>query len=265
MVSGAAYHIASRFLDKRYRMVDDFDRQAYLQHTALAAARCDLTFLSFALMSTHVHHSILGGADPLARFVQSAHTRFARHWHDRHGGLGPVFANRPSSWHVPQDRLLRLIAYHHRNPVDAGVVTRPAESHWTSHRCYLRLDPSPPWLNVERGLELMGFSDNEAGRRQFDEFVCDVNFDEPPWHVDIVDSPKIFADPSTSGPSVAELIHEFTQVHQTSLTNITRRSRPTHPARIEFIRFALTRGVTQGELAEKLDVARSTISKLAVR
>lgn len=26
MVSGAAYHVASRFLDKRYRMVDDYNR-----------------------------------------------------------------------------------------------------------------------------------------------------------------------------------------------------------------------------------------------
>ncbi len=37
----------------------------------------------------------------------------------------------------------------HRNPVEAGVVTRPRDSTWTSHRIYLRLEPAPPWFDVE--------------------------------------------------------------------------------------------------------------------
>jgi hypothetical protein len=72
------------------------------------------------------------------------------------------------------------VAYHHRNPVTAGVVTRPHESTWTSHRAYLRLDPAPPWLDVERALSILEFADTAAGRKQFDEFVMEVDLDGAP-------------------------------------------------------------------------------------
>jgi hypothetical protein len=68
----------------------------------------------------------------------------------------------------------RLIAYHHNNPVDAGLVGRARESTWTSHQAYLDLVAPPKWLDVELGLDLCGFSNTPLGREQFDRFVLDA-------------------------------------------------------------------------------------------
>jgi hypothetical protein len=148
-----------------------------------AAHRWDWRWLSWALMSSHVHHGLLAGEDDPDRFFRSAHTRYAQafHAHRADETLGPVFADRPALYAVDRSDLPRLVVYHHRNPVTAGVVARPRDSTWTSHRVYLRLDPAPPWFDVEWALDVLGFRDTDAGRRQFDEFVNEVDLhDRPP-------------------------------------------------------------------------------------
>ena len=134
--------------------------------------------LSYAIMQSHPHLLTISGSLPPSRFYGPLHTRYAKHWHSRFGGLGPVLAERPKNFEVQPERVPKVIAYNHRNPSDAGVVRLAVHSSWTSHRAYLRLAPRPPWLNVERGLALCGFPDTEAGRRLFDQFVNEVKFDD---------------------------------------------------------------------------------------
>jgi hypothetical protein len=116
------------------------------------------------------------GLRALATLFRPLHTRYAQHWHRRHSGLGPVFANRPDNFEVEAGRFAELVAYIHMNPVRAGLCDRPAASNWTSHRAYLRLDTAPPWLDVARALQLCGFQDTRSDRADFDDFVraCDT-------------------------------------------------------------------------------------------
>ena len=174
---GLGAHLISRFVDRRFHLVDDCDRKTLLESIDRAHCRWDWELLSYALMSSHPHYGTLAGERSPDAFLRSVHTRFASRYHRRHGGatLGPVFAERSSLHVIKRDALARMVAYHHRNPVTAGVVTRPVESRWTSHRAYLRLDPAPRCLNVERALSLLGFNDTEAGRRHFDSFVQEVD------------------------------------------------------------------------------------------
>lgn len=182
-VPGWGAHLISRFVDRRFHLVDDHDRQLFLRSIGRASDRWDWRWLSWALMSSHVHQCLLAGEDAPDRFLRSAHTRFAAAYHGSrtHETLGPVFAERPKLFPVPQSELLRVVAYHHRNPGEAGVVAAPRDSTWTSHRVYLRLDPAPPWFDVEWALDLLGFRDTAAGRREFDEFVIEADLADRPW------------------------------------------------------------------------------------
>ena len=179
----AGAHTISRFVDRRFHLVDDVDRHNLLFAIEQASHRWDWLWLSYAAMSSHVHYGHVAGRDDPDRFFRSAHGRFAQRYHRRPGRrtLGPVFADRPKIRPVLGPGLARLVAYHHRNPVDAAVVERPSQSTWTSHRAYLRLDPAPPWLDVERALDLLGFADTAAGRRHFDEFVTEVDLHDRAW------------------------------------------------------------------------------------
>jgi REP element-mobilizing transposase RayT len=176
-------HSISRFVDRRFYLVDDVDRAAYLDAIGRADDRWDWRWISFAMMSSHVHHGHIAGAIDPDRFFRSAHTRYAQRFHRRYEPktLGPVFADRPTIHPVERSRLLHMVAYHHRNTVEAGVVERPRDSTWTSHRMYLRLDPAPSWLDIERALDILGFRDTEAGRRRFDESVMDADLTDRSW------------------------------------------------------------------------------------
>ena len=119
-----------------------------------AQARWDWQPISFAHMSSHLHHGHIAGWMNPDRFFRSVNTRYAIHYHRSSDGstLGPVFAERPKLFVVKPAHAARMVAYHHRNPVEAGVVARAKDSRWTSHRFFLRLDEPPHWLDVERAL-----------------------------------------------------------------------------------------------------------------
>lgn len=179
-VPNAGAHTISRFVDRRYYLIDRHDRRLLLDSIERADDRWDWRWLSYAAMSTHLHYGHIAGEVEPDRFFRSAHTRFALRYHRRETRetLGHVFAARPTTYAIKASLLARLVAYHHRNPVKAGVVERASQSTWTSHRAYLRLDPAPPWLDVEWALDVLGFRDTAAGRRLFDEFVTEVDLDD---------------------------------------------------------------------------------------
>jgi len=175
---GTGQHLISRFVDRQFRILDEADRAAYLHFYGEAQSRWDWRPLAYVLMNSHVHHAALAGKKPLDRVFRSVHTRYAGHCRVRYGTVGPVFASRPKNYEKRRSQLRELVAYIHLNPVDAGVCSAPAESSWSSHLCFLRLAPSPSWLDVEFVLDLLGFEDTQAGRRRFDEFVRTADLTE---------------------------------------------------------------------------------------
>ncbi len=201
-------HIISRFVDRRFFLADDPSRLSMLDAITRAQRRWDWQWLSYALMSSHLHYGAVAGAKNPDRFFASAHTRFAQRFHRRAEGatLGPVFADRPTIHPIGRARLLKMVAYHHRNPCEAGVVQRPADSTWTSHRFYLRLDPAPLWLDIEWALDVLGFADTEAGRKEFDEFVIEVDLQDFVAALEPPGEPVLRSDPAAV--DWAELIDE---------------------------------------------------------
>lgn len=173
--------------------MDHDDRAAYLHYMDVAAGKWDWRILSYVLMSSHVHHGAVAGLIEPRAFFHSVHRNFAAHFHRRHGGLGPVVAHRPKNYEVAPARLARMVAYHHRNPVDAGCCADPSESRWSSHRFYLRLEQPPSWLDVEWALSVIGFDDTESGRRAFADYVRDVDLKS--YEPGNLGGGEIFGDP----------------------------------------------------------------------
>jgi hypothetical protein len=168
---GSIQHVISRFIDREFRFDLIGARDNYLARAGKLVARTDWSALAFALMSSHVHWALQAGERPSSAFIKPLHAGFAHWMNRREERLGPVFADRHRTLSFQTDTAAALVAYIHNNPVRAGVVTNPADSRWTSHRFYLGIDPVPPWLDVERGLHLCGFSATRAGRQAFHRFV----------------------------------------------------------------------------------------------
>jgi putative transposase len=73
--------------------------------------------------------------------------------------------------------LLELVRYIHQNPVRAGIVKRPEEYLWSSHRGYLTESNNGTWLQKEFVLGM--FDNNKAGqRRAFLNFIGQGNSED---------------------------------------------------------------------------------------
>ena len=161
------------------------ERSEYLRRLEISLKSSNWTLLGYALMSTHLHLALVAGRHPFDTFIRRIHPAFAR-WLNRHQGrLGPVFADRPSTYILDEVKAPKLLAYLHNNPVKAGVSLTASDCSWTSHQAYtINRTAAPSWLNVELGLQLGRFEDTPTGRQDFDRFVNEHANEADDWLID---------------------------------------------------------------------------------
>ncbi len=83
---------------------------------------------------------------------------YTQSYNRRHGRDGPLMRGRFRTRLVQSERYLaELVRYIHANPVDAGLVDRARDYHWSSHRHYLDGQP-PEWLETREVLARFGGS-----------------------------------------------------------------------------------------------------------
>ncbi len=173
LAPGELVHVISRFVDRVHVLALPGAREEYARRLAHALAESDWRAVSYALMSSHVHLGLVVGSTPFEQLMVRAHAPFAQWVNRRRSGLGPILADRPKSLSLDPPYAGRLIAYHHNNPVRAGVVRSASDSTWTSHRAYLGEAPRPPWLDVRLGLALMRLPSTPDGRCAMGRYVDD--------------------------------------------------------------------------------------------
>jgi hypothetical protein len=101
--------------------------------------------------------------------MQSIGAVFTRHVNDRVARDGALFRGRFHSLLITDDAHLQAaVRYVHRNPLDLPGVSRPADYRWSSHRAYLGLRRTPPWLSTDQILN--GWN---GDRGAFGRFVDD--------------------------------------------------------------------------------------------
>jgi hypothetical protein len=232
---------------------------------------------------------------PFGQLVKGLHSGFANWLNRRQGRLGPVFAHRPTTLNVELVAARWLISYQHNNPVRAGVVDRASECGWTSHRAYLGLEDSPPWLSTDLGLELAGFSADSVGRGQFDRFAnadnresgddamtggdlcraredarrhtrCPVEVGYPTLAGQALVYPITGSAPRWEGSlgDIVDAVSEQSGVAVSAIRCPTRRPQIVAARRLVVL-VARLLGITQQEVGQELRVSREAVSLLARR
>ncbi len=169
---GTVQHLISRYVNRELRVQTPEQRAALAEQIGRQITRTDWAFLANCWMGSHHHLGTQAGESPSSAFLRPAHSGFATWMNDRQDRSGPLVAGRPRNIEFTQEEdVARLIAYIHNNPVRAGVADDPMDSDWSSHRAYIGEAPVPPWLDVERGLALSGFSATGSSRANFHDFV----------------------------------------------------------------------------------------------
>jgi REP element-mobilizing transposase RayT len=142
--------------------LDDVDRQAFMESLEAIFVRDGVLLHAFCLMDNHFHLLIETTGKPLNRVMRSLLTACARNFNRRHGRVGHLFQGRyKASLCEKESYRLELLRYIHMNPVRAGLVDRPEDWRWSSHRAYLGL-VAVPALTTRPTLEEFGPSVDRA-------------------------------------------------------------------------------------------------------
>lgn len=167
----ALYHVTSRGNEQRPIFRDDVDRRMFLTFLGQAVSRFGWSLTAWVLMTNHFHLVIQTPQANLSRGMHWLNSTYAGWFNHRHGRCGHLFQGRFKAFLIEKERYLReVLRYVALNPVRAGLVARPEEYRWSSHRSTAGLEPGDPWLDIDAILALFD-TDQQDARRLYEEFV----------------------------------------------------------------------------------------------
>ncbi len=154
---GTRHHVMSRGARRAPIFRADLHCGLFLDLLGELPERFGLKVHGFALMPNHFHLMLESGRGDLSRAMGWMLSRYTVQVNRLHRWDGPVFRGRFHNRVVWQEQhWIHLLAYLHLNPVRAGLVVRPEQSPWTSHRFYVGLEPAPEWLTTAELLAAFG-------------------------------------------------------------------------------------------------------------
>lgn len=135
------YHLIVRGNNRQAIFIDDEDRRNYKEVIQSACVAHGLVVHAYVLMSNHVHlMATPAKAEAVALVMQAVGRRYVRHFNRRHERTGTLWEGRYRASIIQQDRyLLACQRYVEMNPVRSGIVERPEDYVWSSHRHHLGL------------------------------------------------------------------------------------------------------------------------------
>lgn len=159
---GAIYHAIVRGNNRQPLFTKLRDHKVFTSLIADAGRRFDHRIHAFCWMSNHAHLMIQVDDAPLSEIIHNLCSRYARWFNEAYSRTGHVFERRYRAGLIGSDSAaMSLARYIHLNPVKAGLVDRPIEHPWSSHRSYLGME-SVPWLETDLVLGLFSKQRSKA-------------------------------------------------------------------------------------------------------
>jgi REP element-mobilizing transposase RayT len=86
---GGIYHVYNRFARGAELFSDPKEAIEFIEILRKVAARDELRFIAWTLMSNHYHIALRTGPVPLSRTMGHVQARFGQGYNRRHGSSGP--------------------------------------------------------------------------------------------------------------------------------------------------------------------------------
>jgi putative transposase len=177
IIAGLPHHLIVRGNDRQAIFRDDADRRRFKADLAEIAAEVEVAIHGYVMMTNHVHLIATPEmAEALSGAIQRLGRRYVRYYNDRYQRTGTLWEGRFRAALIEADRyLLACLRYVEDNPVRAGLVRRPADYPWSSHRHHVGLtvdelvSPHP----IYWGLGNTPFEREQAWLALFEERIPD--------------------------------------------------------------------------------------------
>jgi putative transposase len=132
---GQTLHVIQRGNNRQAIFFGAEDAARYRDWLAAAMAEYGCAVHAYVLMPNHVHLLLTPRAtDSLPRGMQSLGRLYVRYVNRQHGRSGTLWEGRYRAAPIDDEHVLACCRYIELNPVRAGIVRKPREHRWSSHR-----------------------------------------------------------------------------------------------------------------------------------
>ena len=178
--AGALHHVMARGNARAAIVLEDVDRQLWVDALGRIADRFGWQVWAYCLMDNHYHLLVETPQANLSRGMRELNGVYTQAFNRRHARVGHVLQGRFKGLLVDKDvYLLELCRYVVLNPVRAGMVERAVDWPWSSQRAVMGRARGFDALAVVSLLSLFGESSGPA-RRAYARFVAQgVGADDP--------------------------------------------------------------------------------------
>jgi REP element-mobilizing transposase RayT len=147
---GAWYHVMNRGRRAEKIFHDSQDYQSFVMLLEESSEMWNIRVAAYCLMTNHYHILVQTPEANISRSMRHVDGVYTQRFNKRHRCDGQLFRGRYKSILVGGDSyLLQLVRYIHRNPVKAGVASKPDDYSWSSHKGYLSIAKKWKWLHKE--------------------------------------------------------------------------------------------------------------------
>lgn len=139
--STGIYHVIVRGINRQDIFHEDDDRERYLMTLKRIALESQSEVMGYCLMDNHAHLLIKEGASGISLLMKRLGASYAYWYNLKYDHAGHVFQDRFKSENVEDEPyLVTVLRYIHRNPVKAGIASKPEDYRWSSARNYYTSD-----------------------------------------------------------------------------------------------------------------------------
>jgi REP element-mobilizing transposase RayT len=136
--------------------IDPADYKGFVDLLKETAEAWNVKVAAYCLISNHYHILLKTPEANISRSMRHLNGVYTQRFNRRHRMDGPLFRGRYKSIVVGADSyLLQLVRYIHKNPVKAGLVGKPEQYPWSSHKGYLSVAGKWDWLYKDFILSLL--------------------------------------------------------------------------------------------------------------
>lgn len=300
---GLMYHIIARGIERSLIFKDESDCRFFLEKMGRILIDTATKCFAFCLIPNHFHLLIRSQSIPPSRVMRRLLTTYAVYFNRRHRRSGHLFQNRYKSIICQEDTYLtELVRYIHLNPIRAGITKTLKELNNYSFSGHSALMGRKNYNWYERDEVLYHFGKNkERAASNYLEFINDglsmgknlrfsggglkrsFNFpnnypkekqafdDRILGDSDYVITLQALTDKLSSkisNENIDDLLKKAAKSHNLSSEQILGRGKSPKLSKVraEIAHQGVTKlGLSFAEIARKLNLNRSTISRLVAR
>jgi putative transposase len=173
-IPGVSAHVFQRGHNRSPIFDEAFDHDHFLFLVRYAARRYGTDVHAFALMTNHYHLiATPRDASALPRTMQAIDGGYTRYYNRKHGRIGTLWSARYRAKLILDEAYwLTCLKYVEHNPVNAHMVSAPAEYRWSSYRVHA-FGAFNDWLVPHRVYQQLGETPTE--RQQAYRAMCSVS------------------------------------------------------------------------------------------